>query len=145
MRHQNYYFYTLYQNYTCYIFFNFLYWNDNYQLFLQDVVTYFSTVLKFIAIMKSKIVKVNGKRRGMYLLLWRICGYYLHAIDTLFVLRDCFHFFFAKMFSAQFSYFDMKVYFAKFQQKFAIHESLFLYFLQIFFLTKVSDHENFYP
>ena len=51
------------------------YWNDHYQIFsLQDVRTYFSTVLKFSANMTSKIVKVNGKSRGMHLILWRICS-----------------------------------------------------------------------
>ena len=44
-----------------------------------------------------KIMQANGKRRGMRLILWRICSYYLDVIDRLFVLKNYINFIFAKV------------------------------------------------
>ena len=78
------------------------YWNDHYQIFsLQDVRTYFSTVLKLSANMTLKIVKVNGKRRGMHLILWRICSLF-HCFNKKFVIhKSLFLKFLQKFFSRQ--------------------------------------------
>ena len=52
---------------------------------------------------------------------------YLHGKDRLFVLKNCCQSLFAKIISV-----NVKVYFAKFSQKFVIHESLFLKFCEFF-------------
>ena len=100
MRYQNDYFHTLYQNYTMWLFFVGTIAINSF--FFQNAIT-FSAELNISANMKSKIVKVNGKRRWMHLNLWRICCYYLDLIDHLFGLRNCFYFLFAIIFSAQFT------------------------------------------
>ena len=53
---------------------------------------------KLSANVKMEVVKENGKRWAMHLILWRISSYYLNVIDWLFVLRN-FYFLFAKVFS----------------------------------------------
>ena len=113
-------------------------WKDSYKHFFLKCHNIFSTELNISATMKSKIVKVNGKRRWMHLILWRICCYHLEVIDHLFTLRNCFYFLFAIIFSSQLTVISVnaKVYFAQFQLKFAIHKRLFLKFRDFFFRRK---------
>ena len=67
-----------------------------------------------------------------------VCNFYLDVIDRFFVLINCFHVLFAKVFSAQFTVtlVNVKVYFTKFEQKITIRESLFLEFREFFFSRK---------
>ena len=122
-------------------------WKDSYKHFFLKCHNIFSTELNISATMKSKIVKVNGKRRWMHLILWRICCYHLEVIDHLFALRNCFYFLFAIIFSSQLTVISVnaKVYFAQCQQKFAIHKRLFLKFRDFFFPAKIPARESFYP
>ena len=77
----------------------------------------------------------------MHFILRRTCSYYLDVINRLFVPRNCFQFLSARVFSAQFTVISVKVrvYFNKFQKKFATRERFFTeYSSQRFLLAKVS-------
>ena len=73
----------------------------------------------------------------MYLILWRICSYYLKVIDRLFLAGYRFHFLFSKIFSAQFTVIsaNAKVYCAEFKKN-TICESFANYFPSESFCTQ---------
>ena len=79
-------------------------------------------------------MKANEKRRGMHLIFYRICSYYRDVIDSVFVLRNCFHFLFAKfsLHSSQLLRYTRKFVSLRFKKKNLIRGSLFLKFCECF-------------
>ena len=104
------------------------------------MITYFSSVLNLYILSKSQRWTTNVwfvfsfsslKERWQpeaYSVIWLYnIYYYLDVIDHLLALRNCFHFFFVKVFSAQVTIILVNV-----KQKIAIRESIFLKFLDYF-------------
>ena len=108
MRHQNYYFYaTLNQNYTWYLFI----------IFIGTIIIYYFLLKMWEHIFVLYCNSVPTWNR-------RLCRWMGRG-------EECIWF-----------YGEFVVYFTKFQQRFVIHKSLFLKFLRIFFLAKVSGRDE---
>ena len=93
----------------------------------------YSISLYFISRCQPEIEDSESEWQVENLQLLSRCSCYLD-LDLIFVLKNCFHFLFSKLFSLEITVISVnaKVYFAKFQQKFDIRKMLFLKFREFF-------------